>query len=63
MADEDGNPLTAHSTNPVPLIYIGADAAGRKLGDGGALCDISPTLLAMMGIPQPKEMTGQSLFR
>jgi 2,3-bisphosphoglycerate-independent phosphoglycerate mutase len=53
-------PHTAHTTNPVPLIYIGRDNA--QLLDGGALCDISPTLLKIMGISQPDEMKGRSLI-
>ncbi|MES9939759.1 MAG: 2,3-bisphosphoglycerate-independent phosphoglycerate mutase [Candidatus Thiodiazotropha sp. 6PLUC2] len=53
-------PHTAHTTNPVPLIYIGRDSA--QLLEGGALCDISPTLLRIMGLPQPDEMKGRSLI-
>nr|MCR4712194.1 2,3-bisphosphoglycerate-independent phosphoglycerate mutase [Clostridia bacterium] len=60
MLDHDGNVVTAHSLNPVPLIHIAQ--APRQLKEGGALCDIAPTLLALMGLPQPKEMTGQSLL-
>ncbi len=50
---------TAHTTNPVPLLLYGLDAGLR---DGGALSDIAPTLLAMMGLEQPADMTGQSLL-
>jgi 2,3-bisphosphoglycerate-independent phosphoglycerate mutase len=52
---------TAHTTNLVPLLYVG----GRKaqLGDGGVLSDVAPTLLTLMGLPQPAEMTGRSLVR
>jgi 2,3-bisphosphoglycerate-independent phosphoglycerate mutase len=53
-------PHTAHTTNPVPLIFIGRDNA--QLLDGGALCDISPTLLKIMGLSQPDEMQGRSLI-
>ncbi|HEV7803307.1 MAG TPA: 2,3-bisphosphoglycerate-independent phosphoglycerate mutase, partial [Burkholderiales bacterium] len=49
---------TAHTTNVVPLLYIGRKA---KVAEGGALQDVAPTLLAMMGLPQPLEMTGKSL--
>ena len=57
--EENGQPHTAHTTNPVPLIYVGHRLA--TLGDGGSLCDIAPTLLQIMGLPQPREMTGRSL--
>ncbi len=50
---------TAHTLNLVPFIYVGRKA---KLADSGALQDVAPTLLAMMGLPQPKEMTGKSLI-
>ena len=53
-------PHTAHTTNPVPLIYVGKGAA--SLMENGALCDIAPTLLQIMGLPQPPEMTGRSLL-
>jgi 2,3-bisphosphoglycerate-independent phosphoglycerate mutase len=52
---------TAHTENPVPLVYVGSRPA--RLVDGGALCDIAPTLLNMMGLRQPSEMQGQSLIR
>ena len=51
---------TAHTVNPVPFLYIGREA---KLEDGGALRDIAPSMLSIMGIPQPVEMTGQSLIQ
>lgn len=51
---------TAHTLNPVPFLYIGRNA---KLSDHGALRDLAPSLLAMMGLPQPAEMTGQSLIQ
>ena len=53
-------PHTAHTTNPVPLIYVGRGAPA--LMENGALCDIAPTLLQIMGLPQPAEMTGRSLL-
>ena len=57
---ETGGPHTAHTTNPVPLILI-AEQVPPRLREGGALEDISPTLLGVMGIPQPPEMTGHDL--
>jgi 2,3-bisphosphoglycerate-independent phosphoglycerate mutase len=55
-----GQPHTAHTVGPVPLVYIGArDAALRA---GGALRDVAPTILDLLGLPQPAEMTGQTLF-
>lgn len=61
MIDPDGGgPHTAHTTNPVPFVVI--DPAGdRPLRDGGALCDVGPTILSMMGLEQPPEMTGRDL--
>jgi 2,3-bisphosphoglycerate-independent phosphoglycerate mutase len=61
MCDGD-QPHTAHTTNPVPLIFAGKAASGYSLNDG-RLCDIAPTLLQVMGIKQPAEMTGVSLLR
>jgi 2,3-bisphosphoglycerate-independent phosphoglycerate mutase len=70
MSDEKGNPWTAHTTNPVPFILI--EGEGRKipghgtdvaLRDDGRLSDIAPTLLEILQIPQPKEMTGRSLIQ
>ncbi|MCR5345585.1 MAG: 2,3-bisphosphoglycerate-independent phosphoglycerate mutase [Lachnospiraceae bacterium] len=58
---ETGEPLTAHTTNPVPFILINADEK-YKLKDNGRLCDIIPTLLELMEIEKPKEMTGESLL-
>ncbi len=56
-----GEPWTAHTTNPVPFILVNADPSYR-LREGGALCDIAPTLIELMGMEQPKEMTGKSLL-
>jgi len=58
MMEEDGSPCTAHTTNPVPLIIVGADVTLRE----GRLCDIVPTMLDLMGLQKPDEMTGQSLI-
>ena len=57
-----GGPHTAHTTNPVPVILVGGPP-GATLRTGGRLADIAPTILALMGLPQPSEMTGQSLIR
>ena len=59
MLDEKGEPFTAHSTNPVPFCVVGYDC---KLREGGCLADIAPTMLEVLGIPQPEEMTGVSLI-
>ena len=60
MADENGAPFTAHTTNPVPFVAIGF--GDIKLRSGGRLADIAPTMLQAMGLPQPEEMTGRSLL-
>ena len=61
MIDEEtGGPHTAHTTNPVPLVVIDPEG-DRPLRPGGALCDVGPTILAMLGIDQPAEMTGVNL--
>ena len=59
MLEADGSPFTAHTTNPVPLIVVGYDC---KLKEGGVLADLCPTMLEIMELPQPKEMTGKSLI-
>ena len=58
---ETGEPFTAHTTNPVPFILVNADPS-YKLREGGCLADIAPTLIELMGMEQPKEMTGRSLL-
>ncbi len=60
MMEADGSPFTAHTTNPVPLIVVNKDC---ELKDGGRLCDLCPTLLELMGLEQPAEMTGTSLIK
>lgn len=60
MFEPDGTPFTAHTTNPVPLVAIGNPEV-KALADGGKLCDIAPTMLDMMGLQLPCEMTGRSL--
>ena len=59
MFDEDGSPFTAHTTNPVPLCVVGYSCT---LKEGGRLADLAPTMLHIMGLEQPKEMTGHSLI-
>ena len=59
--EETGEPFTAHTTNPVPFILVNADPA-YKLREGGCLADIAPTLIELMGMQQPAEMTGKSLL-
>ena len=62
MRNADGSPHTAHTTNLVHLWYVAEDAKKRKVADG-ILADVAPTLLDMLGVKQPKEMTGKSLLR
>ncbi len=62
---ETGQPHTAHTTNPVPVMLIGAGGPGRNAPVGlrdGKLADVAPTLLELLGLPQPSEMTGRSLI-
>ena len=59
--EQTGEPFTAHTTNPVPFILVNADPS-YKLREGGCLADIVPTLIELMGMEQPKEMTGKSLL-
>jgi 2,3-bisphosphoglycerate-independent phosphoglycerate mutase len=59
---ETGQPHTAHTTNPVPLLMIPPGRDGRTLAAGGRLADVAPTLLAYMGLPQPPEMDGRNLL-
>jgi 2,3-bisphosphoglycerate-independent phosphoglycerate mutase len=57
-----GQPHTAHTLNPVPLIYVNDADPKAKIADGGRLCDIAPTMLEILGVPAPAEMTGRSLI-
>jgi 2,3-bisphosphoglycerate-independent phosphoglycerate mutase len=59
MLEPDGSPNTAHSLNPVPLVVT---VEGLALRDGGILADVAPTVLALLGVEQPGEMTGRSLL-
>jgi 2,3-bisphosphoglycerate-independent phosphoglycerate mutase len=56
----NGGPHTAHTTNPVPVLLMGGDATALK---DGRLADVAPTLLELMGLKRPREMTGSSLIR
>lgn len=60
MYEEDGSPFTAHTTNPVPLFCVGYDC---ELREGGVLADLAPTMLEILEMPQPAEMTGKSLIK
>ncbi|MGO3201583.1 MAG: 2,3-bisphosphoglycerate-independent phosphoglycerate mutase, partial [Ruoffia tabacinasalis] len=55
-----GNPMTAHTTNPVPVIVTKEDV---ELRDGGRLADLAPTLLDLVGVEKPEDMTGTSLIK
>ena len=55
-------PFTAHTTNPVPCVYVDAAEKDVELREGGRLSDLAPTLLDMLGLPKPAEMTGSTLF-
>lgn len=59
MLDEEGRPITSHSTFPVPVIVT---KEGLSLREGGVLADLSPTMLDLLGVTQPQEMTGKSLI-
>ncbi len=59
MINDDGTPCTTHTTNPVPFCVVGQRCTLRP---SGALCDIAPTILQLLGLPQPEEMTGTSLI-
>lgn len=62
MRDPDtGQPHTAHTVGPVPLVYVG-DRRNAVMRGGGALRDVAPTVLDLLGLPPPAEMTGRSLF-
>ncbi len=61
MKNEDGSAHTAHTLNPVPCILVAKEIDGEKLNEG-ALCDVAPTLLHLLDVQQPDEMTGESLI-
>lgn len=60
MMEPDGSPFTAHTTNPVPLIVVGAGDV--QVREGGVLADLAPTMLKLLELEQPEEMTGKSLI-
>ncbi len=62
MLDSDGSPFTAHTTNPVPVVLVSEKYKNAHLRKDGILADLAPTLLEVMGLPIPKEMTGRSLI-
>ena len=62
MAFDDGSPCTSHTTNLVPLSIIGQDYKNAPLKEDMALCDIAPTILEILGVEQPEEMTGTSIL-
>jgi len=57
-----GQPHTAHTTFPVPLVYVNDAYRDAKVRSGGRICDVAPTMLSLMGLPQPAVMTGVSLL-
>src|SRR5699024_4811351 len=60
VIDTNGEPMTAHTTNPVPVIVT---KEGISVRDGGILADLAPTVLDVLGIEQPKDMTGKTLIK
>ena len=60
MLEDDGTAFTAHTTNPVPFVVCGYDC---ELREGGKLCDIAPTMLKIMDLAQPEEMSGESIIK
>jgi 2,3-bisphosphoglycerate-independent phosphoglycerate mutase len=62
MLDEHGHPHTAHTMSLVPCAIVARGFEGRRLRGGGALCDVAPTLLKLLGMDKPVEMEGASLF-
>ncbi|MCC6310922.1 MAG: 2,3-bisphosphoglycerate-independent phosphoglycerate mutase [Trueperaceae bacterium] len=64
MLEADGSPHTAHTTNPVPCVLVSDDPAlaNARLRPGGILGDVAPTVLELLGVPQPPQMTGKSLL-
>lgn len=59
---ETGGPHTSHTSNPVPVVFVDPAGTEPELRNGGALCDVGPTILTMLGIDTPPEMTGVDLF-
>jgi len=63
LLSEDGSPFTAHTTNPVPVVLVSEKYKKAQLRGDGVLADLAPTILTVMGLPVPKEMTGKSLIK
>jgi 2,3-bisphosphoglycerate-independent phosphoglycerate mutase len=59
---DTGKPLTSHTTNPVPFYFVVPQWPDAKLRGDGILADVAPTMLQLLGIPQPADMTGHSLI-
>jgi 2,3-bisphosphoglycerate-independent phosphoglycerate mutase len=62
MRTPDGQPVTAHSLNPVPIVVAGRAVAGRRLRETGVLADVAPTILELAGLPAWPGVTGRSLL-
>jgi 2,3-bisphosphoglycerate-independent phosphoglycerate mutase len=62
LLSDDGSPFTAHTTNPVPVVLVSNELKKAKLRTDGVLADLAPTLLDVMNLPIPQEMTGKSLI-
>ena len=62
MRNPDGSPNTAHTTNLVHFIYVAGDAPEYRLVDG-ILADVAPTILELLGLPVPRDMSGHSLLQ
>jgi 2,3-bisphosphoglycerate-independent phosphoglycerate mutase len=60
LDEQSGQPLTSHTNGPVPLVYVGGSQL--TLEDGGSLCDVAPSVLSLLGLPKPEDMTGHSLI-
>lgn len=60
LDEQSGQPLTSHTNGPVPLVYVGGSQLTFE--DGGSLCDVAPSVLSLLGLPKPEDMTGHSLI-
>jgi len=63
MLQDDGSPHTSHTLNKVPCLFVSADAGKKQLKEEGILADVAPSLLELLHLEQPAEMTGTSLFQ
>jgi 2,3-bisphosphoglycerate-independent phosphoglycerate mutase len=63
MLNEEGTPKTSHTLNKVPFVMANAPEGWSLVKDGGVLGDVAPTVLEVMGLPQPADMTGRSLLK